>query len=286
MRLGQLCRSTTGKRMENAAEFRTAKAIDPMLRIVTLNVNGIRSAVAKGLFRWLRTAEPDLVCLQEVRADEGDIPEAARAATGLHSIFHCAERRGYSGTALYAKRAPRSVRRGFGSAEFDAEGRYVEAEFRDFTAISVYFPSGSSSPERQQAKYRFLAEFEPHLARLRASGREIVFCGDINIAHQPIDLKNWRSNQKNSGFLPAEREWLSRQFELGWVDVFRRLDARPEQYTWWSNRGQAWANNVGWRIDYQIATPGLAARARRSSIYTGRRFSDHAPLVIDYTGRL
>jgi exodeoxyribonuclease-3 len=273
--------------MENAGEIRTAKPINSMLRIVSLNVNGIRSAASKGLFRWLRRAAPDVVCLQEVKADEVDIPEALRFPGGLHGFFHCAQRRGYAGAALYAAKEPRSVRLGFGSAEFDVEGRYVEAEFRDVTVISVYFPSGSSGPERQAAKFRFLAEFAPHLARLRASGREIVFCGDINIAHKEIDLKNWRGNRKNSGFLPEERAWLSGVFEReGWVDVFRRLDDRPEQYTWWSNRGQAWAKNVGWRIDYQIATPAFAARARRAAIYTAKRFSDHAPLMIDYTGRL
>jgi len=258
-----------------------------MLRIVTLNVNGIRSAADKGLFRWLRKTEPDIVCLQEVRAHEVDLPPALRLPPGLHGYFHCAQRRGYSGAALFSKKEPRAVRLGFGTPEFDAEGRYVEAEFRDFTAISVYFPSGSSSPERQQAKYRFLDLFAPHLAKLQTSGREIVFCGDINIAHKEIDLRNWRSNQKNSGFLPGERAWLTRTLDdMGWVDVFRRLDARPEQYTWWSNRGQAWAKNVGWRIDYQIATPGFAARARRTEIFTARRFSDHAPLIVDYTGRL
>ena len=262
------------------------RRLNPVLRIVTLNVNGIRSAASKGLFRWLRRTEPDIVCLQEVKADEVDIPEKLRFPDGLHGFFHCAQRRGYSGAAMYAAKEPRAVRLGFGSAEFDAEGRYVEAEFKDFTAISVYFPSGSSGPERQAAKYRFLAEFAPHLEKLRANGREIVFCGDVNIAHREIDLKNWRSNRKNSGFLPEERAWLSGVFEAGWTDVFRQLDARPDQYTWWSNRGQAWAKNVGWRIDYQIATPGFAARARRTEIYTAKRFSDHAPLVIDYTGRL
>jgi exodeoxyribonuclease-3 len=258
-----------------------------VLRIITLNVNGIRSAAAKGLFRWLRRAKPDIVCLQEVKCDESDIPDGMRLFNRMHAFFHCAQRRGYSGAALYAVKAPRSVRLGFGSSEFDAEGRYVEAEFKDVTVVSVYFPSGSSGLERQEAKYRFLAEFEPHLERLGASGREIVFCGDINIAHKEIDLRNWRSNRKNSGFLPEEREWLTGVFERrGWVDVFRRLDERPEQYTWWSNRGQAWAKNVGWRIDYQIATPGFAARARRGEIYTAKRFSDHAPLLIDYIGRL
>ena len=258
-----------------------------MFRIVTLNANGIRSAGNKGLFRWLKRAAPDVVCLQEVKAHEGDIPEALRATGQFHAHFHCAEKKGYSGTALYAVKRPRSVRCGFGALEFDAEGRYIEAEFAGITVISAYFPSGSSGPERQAAKYRFLDLLYPHLAELIASGREVILCGDVNIAHREIDLKNWKGNQKNSGFLPEERAWLSRLFdEQGWVDVFRRIDARPEQYTWWSNRGQAWAKNVGWRIDYQIATPGAASRARRAEIYTAKRFSDHAPLTIEYTGRL
>jgi exodeoxyribonuclease III len=258
-----------------------------MFRIVTLNANGIRSAGSKGLFRWLKRVEPDVVCLQEVKAHEGDIPEALRAGDQFHAHFHCAEKKGYSGTALYTAKRPRSVRCGFGAPEFDAEGRYIEAEFANVTVISAYFPSGSSGPERQAAKYRFLDLFYPHLAQLIASGREVILCGDVNIAHREIDLKNWKGNRKNSGFLPEERAWLSRVFdEQGWVDVFRRIDARPEQYTWWSNRGQAWAKNVGWRIDYQIATPGVAARARRAEIYTAKRFSDHAPLTIEYTGRL
>ena len=258
-----------------------------MFRIVTLNANGIRSASSKGLFRWLKRVEPDVVCLQEIKAHAGDITDALRASGQFHAHFHCAEKKGYSGTALYAVRKPRAVRCGFGIPEFDAEGRYIEAEFAHLTVISAYFPSGSSGPERQAAKYRFLDAFFPHLAQLVASGRDVVLCGDVNIAHREIDLKNWKGNRKNSGFLPEERAWLSRVFdEQGWVDVFRRIDARPEQYTWWSNRGQARAKNVGWRIDYQIATPGVAARARRAEIYTGRRFSDHAPLIIEYTGRL
>lgn len=258
-----------------------------MFRIVTLNVNGIRSAAAKGLVRWLSKTDADVICLQEVKAHESDIPDALRSADGRYAYFHCAERRGYSGAALIAKKSPRAVRCGFGSREFDAEGRYVEAAFKNVSVISVYFPSGSSGPERQAAKYRFLDEFAPHLAQLRAGEREVILCGDINIAHKEIDLRNWRSNRKNSGFLPEERAWLTQVFdEHGWVDVFRRLDQRPDQYTWWSNRGQAWAKNVGWRIDYQIATPGIAARARRTHIYTAKRFSDHAPLTIEYSGRL
>ncbi|MBA2549460.1 MAG: exodeoxyribonuclease III [Burkholderiaceae bacterium] len=257
-----------------------------MFRITTLNVNGIRSAAKKGVFRWLTREAPDVVCLQEVRADECDIPAGCRLR-GLNPVFHCAHKRGYSGTALYSVRRPREVRCGFGSAEFDTEGRYVEAQFKDVTVISAYFPSGSSGPHRQQAKYRFLGEFLPHLDQLVASGREVILCGDINIAHREIDLKNWRGNRNHSGFLPDERAWMSQLFdEHGWVDVFRTLDPRPDRYTWWSNFGQAYAKNVGWRIDYQIATPGVAKRARSADIYVKRRFSDHAPLTIAYTGSL
>jgi exodeoxyribonuclease-3 len=253
------------------------------VRIITLNVNGIRSAERHGLPRWLARAEPwDVVCLQEVRAEDGDIPKALRAPRKSFAAFHAAQRKGYAGVGLYAKPAAR-ITTGFGHAEFDAEGRYLQADFADLSVISLYLPSGSSGPHRQASKFRFLEAFLPHLAALRRSQREIVLCGDFNIAHQPIDLKNWRSNQKNSGFLPEERAWLTRVFdELGFVDVFRRVDPRPEQYTWWSNRGEAWAKNVGWRLDYQIATPGIAALAHAASIYKNRRFSDHAPLIVDY----
>jgi len=254
-----------------------------MLRIVTLNLNGIRSACRKGFLDWIHAQQADVVCVQEVKAQHTDLDDTMRALGEAAGHFHFAQQKGYSGVGLYARRAPAAVRIGFGCEEFDAEGRYVEADFGAFTVVSVYVPSGSSSPERQAAKFRFMERFGAHLQALKASGREIVVCGDWNIAHQAIDLKNWRSNQKNSGFLPEERGWLTGVFDgQGWVDVFRRLDARPEQYTWWSNRGQAWAKNVGWRLDYQIATPGIAQAAVRAEIYVAQRFSDHAPLTIDY----
>jgi exodeoxyribonuclease-3 len=258
-----------------------------MFRVITLNTNGIRSAATKGLFRWIRRVDPDVLCLQEVKAHEEDIPEQYRYHDSLKSFFCCAKKKGYAGTALYARKQPRAVRLGFGAPEFDDEGRYVEAEFGSVTVISVYFPSGSAGPQRQASKDRFLNVFYPHLQKLRTNGREVILCGDVNIAHKEIDLKNWRSNQKNSGFLPHERAWLTRVFdEQGWVDVHRQLDSQSERYTWWSNRGQAWAKNVGWRIDYQIATPAIASRAKAVEIYKKKRFSDHAPLIIDYTGRL
>jgi len=260
-----------------------------MFRVVTLNVNGLRSASTKGLLAWLERCEPDVVCLQEVKAQQADLSDTLLRPLGLHAQFHFARTRGYSGTALWSRTRPRAVRTGFGVDEFDREGRYVEADFANTRIVSVYFPSGSSSPERQQAKFRFLDVFHAHLQQLKQAGRETLLCGDVNIAHQEIDLKNWRSNQKNSGFLPQERAWMSRILaQGGWVDVYRRLhpDTTGESYTWWSNRGQAWARNVGWRIDYQIATPALAARARECTVYKRRRFSDHSPLIIEYSGRL
>ena len=253
------------------------------MRIITCNVNGLRAAERKGFARWLARAEPwDVVCVQEIKCAETDVPRSLRAPRKSHAAFHHAQRKGYSGVALYSKVAHRSAG-GFGHVEFDGEGRYVQADFADVSIVSVYLPSGSSGPHRQASKLRFLDVFLPHLERLVRGGREVILCGDWNIAHQPIDLKNWRANQKNSGFLPEERAWLTRVFdEIGFVDVFRKVDPRPEQYTWWSNRGQAWNKNVGWRIDYQIATPRIAATARAASIYKNRRFSDHAPLIIDY----
>jgi exodeoxyribonuclease III len=254
-----------------------------MLRIITLNLNGIRSAARKGFFEWLARSRADIVCVQELKAQADDLSADMLAPAGYRGYFHHAEKKGYSGVGIYTRHQPARVNAGLGIADIDSEGRYVRADFGKLSVISVYLPSGSSSEERQQVKFGFMERFLPHLKKLRAAGREIVLCGDWNIAHKEIDLKNWRGNRKNSGFLPEERAWLTQVFdELGWVDVFRRVDQRAEQYTWWSNRGQAWARNVGWRIDYHIATPGIAAVARRAAIYKDERFSDHAPLTIDY----
>jgi exodeoxyribonuclease III len=253
------------------------------MRIVTLNVNGIRAAENKGLSRWLKRIEPwDVVCLQEIKATADDVPRAMLTPGKSHGFFLSAGRKGYSGVALYAKKQPK-LTTGFGSTEFDAEGRYLEADFGKVAVASVYLPSGSAGPDRQASKYRFMEAFLPHLLKLKRRRREIILCGDWNIAHQAIDLRNWRANQKISGFLPEERAWLTRVFsEIGFVDVFRTLNKEPDQYTFWSTRGQAWKKNVGWRIDYQVATPKIAARARTVSIYKNRRFSDHAPLIVDY----
>ncbi|MFN5158414.1 MAG: exodeoxyribonuclease III [Betaproteobacteria bacterium] len=255
-------------------------------RVVTLNLNGIRSAARKGFLTWAEAAAADCMGVQEVKAQAGDVAGILDRVGGLHGHFHFARKKGYSGVGLYVKKSPSDVITGFGSPEFDDEGRWVEVRYdtprRRFSVISCYFPSGSSGEDRQAAKFRFLAAMHPHLMRLKAE-REFILVGDVNIAHKEIDLRNWKSNQKNSGFLPEERAWLDRLLgEGGLVDVFRTLDTRPEQYTWWSNRGQAWDKNVGWRLDYHFATPAVAATAKKAAIYLAERFSDHAPLTIDY----
>lgn len=260
-----------------------------MFKLTSLNLNGIRSATTKGLETWLYQLKPDCICVQEVKAQGADVQGRFEQLAGLHGYFHFAQKKGYSGVAIYTRHEPSDVRVGYGAPEFDAEGRYVELRFDtpggQKSIISSYFPSGASGEERQQAKFRFLAQMQPHLQALQASGREFVLCGDINIAHQEIDLKNWKGNRKNSGFLPEERAWMTQLLgPVGLVDVYRQLhpDATDECYTWWSNRGQAYANNVGWRLDYQLATPSLAAGARAASIYKTEKFSDHAPLTIEY----
>lgn len=264
------------------------------MRFITANLNGVRSAASKGFFDWLDQQQADAVGVQELKA-QADVVEAKFRECGkLQGHFHYAEKKGYSGVGLYTGVEPSDVITGLGMAEFDSEGRWVEKRFdkpgRKLSLISVYFPSGTSGEERQAVKFRFLAAMAPHLRALKAE-REFILVADVNIAHKEIDLKNWRGNQKNSGFLPEERAWLTQLFDTsatggGLVDVFRTLNDKPEQYTWWSARGAARANNVGWRLDYHFATPALAALARREAIYTAQMFSDHAPLTIDYDFKL
>jgi exodeoxyribonuclease-3 len=254
-----------------------------VLRIVSLNLNGVRSAVNKGVLEWLRTQSADVVCLQELKAQTKDIVPSVYNPDDLRGFFHCAERPGYSGVGLYCSKPPDHITEGLGISDIDYEGRYIEARFGNLSVVSVYVPSGSSSPERLAVKFSFMERFIEPMHKLISSGREVIMCGDWNVAHKQIDLKNWRSNQKNSGFLPEERDWFSGVLDkLGYIDVFRTLNQEPEQYTWWSNRGQSWSKNVGWRLDYQLATPGIASLAQRAEIYKAQRFSDHAPLIIDY----
>jgi exodeoxyribonuclease-3 len=253
------------------------------MRIVSLNVNGIRAAARKGFFDWLPRQSADVFCLQEVRAQPDQMTDSVFSPKRFHGFHEVAERKGYSGVAIFSRSEPDEVIKGFGSAEFDNEGRYIEARFGNLSVVSVYMPSGSSSEERQAAKFRFMDEFTIHLQKIRKSGRDYILCGDWNIAHHEIDLKNWKSNQKNSGFLPEERAWLDEVFgKHGFVDAFREVNKKADEYTWWSNRGRAWDNNVGWRIDYQVINEALRPSIRKASIYKRKRFSDHSPLIMDY----
>lgn len=253
------------------------------MRIITLNANGIRSAAAKGFFGWLQRQRADVVCLQETRAQLAQLAPALREPPGWHAQFRDAERPGYSGVAIYSRRRPDRIVRTLGWESADREGRFLQADFGALSVVSLYLPSGTSGEARQAVKFDFLERLLPHFRRMRRARREFVLCGDWNIAHTKNDIRNWRSNQKHSGFLPEERAWLDRVFgEIGLVDAFRVQNQDADQYTWWSNRGRAWDNNVGWRIDYQVVTPGLKDRIRRVHIYKEQRFSDHAPLIIDY----
>jgi len=228
-----------------------------------------------------------VLCVQELKARDIEIATKAFHARGYHRVCAHAEKAGYSGVGIYSRTEPVEVVRGIGEAEFDREGRYVEARFRGVAVVSAYFPSGSSSPARQEAKLRFLGAFDRRLGELAKTRLPFVFCGDFNMAHRPIDLKNWRALQNYPGFTPGERAWLDSLFAgRGFVDAFRAVNDEPDQYTWWSNRGQAWANNTGWRIDYQVVSPALGAAVRSAAIYKRRRFSDHAPLTIDYDWEL
>jgi exodeoxyribonuclease-3 len=259
-----------------------------LFKLTSLNLNGIRSATTKGVEAWLAQESPDCICVQEVKAQASDVAGKFEELAGLKGHFHFAEKKGYAGVGVYTRHEPSDVLAGFDGGEFDAEGRYVETRFdtpsRKLSIISVYFPSGSSGPERQEAKFRFLDKIYPHLMALKAE-RDFIVCSDVNIAHQEADLKNWKGNLKNSGFLPEERAWMTQlTTEGGVVDVYRRLQPHTTDacYTWWSNRGQAYAKNVGWRLDYHLATPAVAEKARTEHIYKGVKFSDHAPITIGY----
>lgn len=253
------------------------------MRIITANVNGIRAAARKGFFDWLPKQCADMVCIQETKAQIHQLGDDVFCPESYHCYYHDAEKKGYSGVALYSRHEPDEVIIGMGDNEFDAEGRYIEGRFGNLSVVSLYMPSGSSSELRQQVKYRCMDFMMEQLQTMKASGRDYIICGDWNIAHKKEDIRNWKGNQKNSGFLPEERAWLDKLFdEEGFIDAFRELEQPEHQYTWWSNRGQAWANNVGWRIDYHVLTPAMKGKVLSTSIYKEERFSDHAPLIIDY----
>jgi exodeoxyribonuclease III len=249
------------------------------MRVMTLNCNGIRSAARKGFFDWLPEADADVICLQETKAWREQLNDPVFHPEGYHCFYFDAEKKGYSGTAIFSRRRPDRIIRGFGCPAADSEGRYLQADFGNLSIASLYMPSGSSGEVRQIAKFDFLDKFMPFMRSARGSGRDFIFCGDWNICHKEIDLKNWKGNLKNSGFLPAERQWLDQLFEKeGFVDAFRHLNTEPDQYTWWSQRGQARAKNVGWRLDYHVITASLLAYVEAVEIYTAQNFSDHAPV--------
>ena len=254
-----------------------------MAKIITCNTNGIRAAARKGFFEWLEGEQADVVCIQETKAQVDQLTDPAFTPVGYHCYYNDAVKKGYSGTALYSRVKPQNVITSLGWDPADSEGRYLQADYKGLSVISLYLPSGSSSEEVLQKKLRFMDIFMEHLRALRRKRREFIICADWNICHQQIDLKNWRSNRKNSGFLPQERAWLDVLYdEVGYIDSFRLVNTEPEQYTWWSNRGQAWAKNVGWRLDYQVISPKLADKVKAADIYKEQRFSDHAPQIMEY----
>jgi len=253
------------------------------MRVITANVNGIRSAEKKGFFTWLARQRADVVCIQETKAQEHQLDNGTFYPKAFNCYYFDAEKKGYSGVAIFSKQEPDAVHYGLGWEPVDSEGRYLQLDFGKLSVASLYLPSGSASEERHQRKLRFMDKFLDELKTMKRKRRDYIIAGDWNTVHKEIDIRNWRSNQKNSGCTPEEHAWLDKLYDkVGWVDAFRVVDPRADQYTWWSNRGQAWANNVGWRIDYQVVTPGLRDKVKKTSIYKAQRFSDHAPLIIDY----
>lgn len=251
--------------------------------IATVNVNGLRASLRKGFEAWLTKRKPDIVCLQEVRAKPEDLGTWADGPAGWQVHWHPAERPGYAGVAILSRRKPDQVERNFGDPIFDTEGRWLAATFGKLTVVSLYLPSGSHDPARQKIKYHCMDLLRRKMQQLNQADQRIIIAGDYNIAHTKLDIRNWQANQKNSGFLPEEREWLSDLLEQdGWVDVFRQQHPRAEHYTWWSQRGGARGRNVGWRIDYQLATPAQAAKVTKVTIDKDPPLSDHAPMLVRY----
>jgi exodeoxyribonuclease-3 len=255
------------------------------MKVISFNANGIRSAAKKGFYDWLVLQNPDFVCIQETKCQVDQIGDPLYFPESYHCEYYDAQKKGYSGVAIYARHKPLRVIKGLGFDYCDLEGRYLQFDYPKFSIISLYMPSGTSGEIRQAVKFDFLDRFAQHLENLKNEGRELIICGDYNIAHKNIDLKNWKSNQKNSGFLPEERAWLDKLFSsTTFYDAFRLKNQEADQYTWWSNRGRAREKNVGWRIDYQVITSGFIDSISDVSIFTETKFSDHAPLTIEYMG--
>ncbi len=254
------------------------------MKVISFNANGIRSAIRKGFLNWFNYQGADFLCIQETKAQFHQLAnESIYFPKGYHYAFTDAIKKGYSGVAIYAKRKPNKVIQQLGIDWADDEGRYIQFDYDNLSIASIYIPSGSSGDERQAYKMDFLNKYQDILITQINQKKPFIICGDINIVHKEIDIKNWKQNQQTSGVLPEERAWLDHVFNnIGWVDAFRVINQKPDQYTWWSNRGQARAKNVGWRIDYQFISPCLKEKVISEYIYTDEWFSDHAPLAICY----
>ena len=261
------------------------------MKVITCNTNGIRAAQKKGFFEWLALQDADVVCIQETKAQEAQLSDEVFHPAGYHCYYYDAEKKGYSGTALFCKQEPLKVTRGLGFDVCDTEGRWIIANFKHTSVASLYLPSGSSGEEKQQRKFEFLDKFLPLLQQFQkqsqAGERETIIAADWNICHREIDLKNFKANRKNSGFLPEERQWMDDLLNKeGYTDSYRELYPDKHQYTWWSNRGQAYNNDVGWRLDYLLVTSGLKGKAISADVYKEQKFSDHAPLIMTFDTEL
>jgi len=250
-----------------------------MTRIITYNVNGIRAAVRKGLPEWIQVAQPDVLCIQETKAQPDQIP--VFELQGYKTYAHSAIKKGYSGVAILTKKEPDHVQAGLGIKKYDSEGRFIRADFGDISIVSVYHPSGSSGDERQAFKMEWLYDFQNYISELRKERPNLIVSGDYNICHKPIDIHDPVRNASVSGFLPEEREWMSGFLETGFTDSFRYLNPEPHQYSWWSYRANARANNKGWRIDYNMVTNGLANKIGRVAILSQAMHSDHCPVLLE-----
>ncbi len=248
------------------------------MKIISWNVNGIRAVVKKGFFEWLEQASPDILCLQETKAQKNQLDPLVSDPDGYHTVWNSARKKGYSGVSVWSKKKPLNVHMGMGIPEFDEEGRIIRQEWKDFDLLNVYFPNGTSGPERLQFKMEFYDAFLDHCQSLREQGKNLIICGDVNTAHKAIDLKNPKANEKNSGFLPEERAWVDKWVSHGYVDTFRAFHPEPDQYTWWTYRAGARARNVGWRIDYFFVNEEFMDRVKDSFITPEVMGSDHCPI--------
>ncbi len=254
------------------------------MKMISWNVNGIRAAQRKGFLDWFGEEGPDVLCVQETKASPEQLSEELLRVEGYHSYFSSAERKGYSGVATFTRAEPKEVRHGFGIEKFDNEGRTLRLDFGDFVLFNIYFPNGKASDERLEYKMEFYDAFLKHLDQLRADGRNVIVCGDVNTAHREIDIARPKANEKISGFLPMEREWMDQWIAHGFADTFRMFNQEPDNYTWWDNRGGARARNVGWRIDYFFINQGFKERVTNAFIMPEVMGSDHCPIGIELAG--